>query len=97
MNTDPIFRSTEKNKKQMDTRSMRRRVDYYLNRANLKRRGLSAHSLRRTSASLAIENGCSLLELQIHMDHASPMTSYRYIARLEKMKNRAASQIPIKF
>lgn len=81
----------------MDVRSLRRRVDVYLKKANLKRRGLSAHSLRRTSASLAIENGCTLLELQIHLDHSSPLTSYRYIARLEKMKNRAALQIPIKF
>ena len=97
MKYDPIFRSTLSNSKQMNVRSLRRRVDHYLKLANLKKSGLSAHSLRRTSASLAVEQGCSLLDLQVHLDHSSPNTTIKYIARLDKMKNKVALKIPIKF
>lgn len=97
MKNEPMFRSTLKNNKAMDVRSLRRRIDTYLLQAGLKKRNLSAHSLRRTSASLAIEANCSLLDLQIHLNHRSPETTIRYIARLDKIKNKVAHKIPIKF
>lgn len=96
MNNDPIFRSTLKNNRSLEVRSLRRRIDFYLKQAGLKKAQLSAHSLRRTSASLAIEAGCGLLELQVHLNHKSPDTTVRYIARLDKIKNKVAHQIPIK-
>ncbi len=96
MSPNPIFRSTKKKPTAMNIRSMRRRVDFYLNQASLKRKGLSAHSLRRSSATLAMEAGIGLLELQIHLDHASPTTTANYIARQERLKNQAARSISLK-
>lgn len=96
MKNDPIFRATKNKSKAMNIRSLRRRVDFYLSKAGLKRQGMSAHSLRRTSATLAMEAGVDLLQLQAHLDHSSPETTIAYIARQERFKNRAAQSISIK-
>lgn len=93
---NPIFRSTQNKLKCMNTRSLRRRVDYYLTKSSLKRKGMSAHSLRRTSVTLAMEAGVDLLKLQAHLDHASPVTTINYIARQERLKNQAAKSIAVK-
>jgi integrase len=62
--------------------------------SGLKRPGLSAHSLRSTSATLIMENGGTLLELQQHLGHKSPETTIRYLARLEKLADKAIEKFP---
>lgn len=96
MLTGPVFTSSARLSKRMTTRSLRRRVDFYLSRAGLKRAGLSAHSMRTSSATLLMENGGTLLELQQHLGHKSPETTIRYLARLEKVADQAVVKIPIK-
>ena len=92
----PVFTATPNSTERLSTRSLRRRVDHYLSAAGLKRPGLSAHSLRSTSATLIMENGGTILELQQHLGHKSPDTTIRYLARLEKLADKATEKFPIK-
>lgn len=96
MKQSPVFVPSPNSSERLSTRSLRRRVDHYLKLANLKRAGLSAHSLRSTSATLIMENGGTILELQQHLGHKSPETTIRYLARLEKLADRATEKFPIK-
>ena len=96
MLTGPVFTSNQSSNHRLTTRSLRRRIDHYLKQAGLKRPGLSAHSLRSSSATLLMENGGTLLEIQQHLGHKSPETTIKYIARLEQVANKAADKIPIK-
>ena len=91
-----IFRPLLKSKTAMTTRAFRRRVDTYLRLAGLKRAGLSAHSMRGTSATLAMEAGATLIEIQRHLDHASPETTIKYLGRLDKVKDAVSQKIPLK-
>ena len=96
MLTGPVFTPDKYSIKRITPRSLRRRIDYYLSVAGLKRPRLSAHSLRSTSATLLMENGGSLLEIQQHLGHKSPETTIKYIARLDQVANKVADKIPIK-
>lgn len=90
----PVFTASPNSTDRLTTRSLRRRVDAYLRLSGLKRSGLSAHSLRSTSATLIMENGGTLLELQQHLGHKSPETTVRYLARLEKLADKATEKFP---
>lgn len=90
----PIFTASPTSVNRLATRSLRRRVDTYLRMSGLKRPGLSAHSLRSTSATLIMENGGTLLELQQHLGHKNPETTIRYLARLEKLGDKAIEKFP---
>ena len=52
--------------------------------------------MRSSSATLLMENGGTLLELQQHLGHKSPETTIRYLARLDKVADNAVNKIPIK-
>jgi integrase len=90
----PIFTASPKSTERLTTRSLRRRIDLYLRMSGLKRKGLSAHSLRSTSATLIMENGGTLLELQQHLGHKSPETTIRYLARIESLADKAIQKFP---
>lgn len=92
--TGPVFTASPVSSARLTTRSLRRRIDTYLRMSGLKRPGLSAHSLRSTSATLIMENGGTLLELQQHLGHKSPDTTIRYLARLEKLGDKAIEKFP---
>ena len=91
----PMFRSVQGRPTRLTSRALRRRIDFYLNQAGLKRPGLSAHSMRSSSASIAMNAGATLLEIQQHLDHSSPETTIRYLARLDKVRDRVSQKIPI--
>ena len=91
-----MFPSYRGSQRAITARALRRRIDYYLSVAGLKRPGLSAHSLRSTSATLAMENGATLIEIQRHLDHQSVETTLRYISRLERLNDKAAARVPIR-
>lgn len=92
----PVFTPSPTSNERISTRSMRRRVDMYLGESNLKRPKLSAHSLRSTAATLLMESGATLLEMQMFLGHKSPETTIRYIGRLDKLADQAATKIPLK-
>lgn len=93
---DSIFTSTQFTATQITDRALRRRIDGYLVSAKLKRKGLSAHSLRATSATLLMENGAGLIEIQKHLNHSSPEVTIKYIARMDKITQRTAEKVAIK-
>ncbi len=96
MLSGPVFTPAPTAMIRISTRSMRRRVDMYLTKSKLKRPQLSAHSLRSTAATLLMESGATLLEMQMFLGHKSPETTIRYIGRLDKLADQAATRIPIK-
>ncbi len=92
----PVFKSTQFTETQITDRALRRRIDGYLISAKLKRKGLSAHSLRATSATLLMESGAGLIEIQKHLNHSSPDVTIKYIARMDKITQRTAEKISLK-
>jgi integrase len=92
-----LFTSFKNSNKAMDVRSLRRRIDTYLENAKLKKDRLSAHSLRVTSSSLLLDQGCSILEIQQHLNHRNVNTTLRYLYRLGSMRNKVSEKIPVKF
>ncbi|MBF0313613.1 MAG: tyrosine-type recombinase/integrase [Oligoflexia bacterium] len=94
--TGPLFTSTAQQRERLTDRSLRRRIDFYLSKACLKRKRLSAHALRATSSTLLMEAGSSLLEIQNHLGHSSPETTIRYLARINQITDRTSEKIPVK-
>jgi integrase len=93
---EPMFRSTQGKATRLTSRALRRRIDTYLKLTGLKKKGLSAHSLRSSSATMAMAAGATLLEIQQHLDHSSCDTTLRYLARLDQVRDRVSLKIPIK-
>lgn len=92
-----LFTNFKNSNKAMDVRSIRRRVDTYLVKGKLKKDRLSAHSLRVTSSSLLLDQGCSIIEIQQHLNHTNINTTLRYLYRIGAMKNKVSDKIPVKF
>ncbi len=91
----PIFRSSQNIVTRMNERSLRRRIDFYLKASGLKRRGLSSHSMRKTSATFAIQAGADIFEIMQHLDHADLSQCAKYIGRLSQNKHKASERISI--
>lgn len=53
----------------------------------------TGHSLRHTSADLAIISGADLYAVQMHLRHASPAMSERYIHQMQKASADTANRI----
>jgi site-specific recombinase XerD len=79
----------------MTTRTVRRRVDHYLEQAGLKREGISGHSLRHTAITWPILAGASLVQAMELARHADPRTTKRYFHNLDKLREHAVNLSPI--
>jgi integrase/recombinase XerD len=69
---------------------MRYLVDHYLNAADLKHqpgRKISAHSLRHTAGTLAVQNGVGLRQVQDLLGHADLRMTALYTHVGDKWKN----------
>ena len=91
----PLFISLVRwaNGDRLTRRGMRYLVDYYLKRVDLKdmpSRKISAHSLRHTAGTLAVQNGASLRQVQDLLGHADLRTTALYIHVGDKWKNNPA-------
>jgi integrase/recombinase XerD len=90
--TDPLFISFGHQccGERLSRRGMRYLVDHYLNAADLKvqpGRKISAHSLRHTAGTLAVQNGASLRQVQDLLGHADLRTTALYTHVGDKWKN----------
>ena len=79
----PLFRPLSHNRKQQETRrhmhpdAIDRVLRKYAKAIGLDR-GYSAHSMRATFITTALENGCSLEDVQRAAGHREPSTTKRY-------------------
>ena len=85
--------------RRLSRRGIRFVVDSYLTELNLKHgdgRTLSAHSLRHTAGTLAIQNGASLRQVQDLLGHADPKTTAIYTHIGDRWVNNPALKLGIK-
>jgi integrase/recombinase XerD len=79
----------------LSTRHIRRRITYYLKKAGVKTAKTSAHSLRHSFVTLAIEGGASLLEAQAAARHRSIQTTMIYFHEHGRLENPVEDRIKI--
>ena len=82
----------------LSRRGIRKIVDGYLKALNIKHgegRTLSAHSLRHTAATLAIQSGASLRQVQDLLGHADPRTTAIYTHVGDRWLNNPALNLGI--
>lgn len=91
--SDPIFYSlsNQNSKGRLTTRSISRIVKSRLIDAGFDSNRLTAHSLRHSSITIALENGVSLEEVQQHARHKSMSTTLIYDHALKAEKNRSST------
>ena len=100
MLTDPLFISFGHQcaGERLSRRGMRYLVDHYLNGADLKHqpgRKISAHSLRHTAGTLAVQNGVSLRQVQELLGHADLRTTAIYTHVGDKWKNNPGLKLGV--
>lgn len=71
-------------------------VDYYLQKAELKREGLSCHALRHTCGALLYQATRDVRAVQETLGHSSIATSAGYAHIIERGKARYTREIPVK-
>ncbi|MCL6443773.1 MAG: site-specific integrase [Alicyclobacillus sp.] len=76
-------------------RGIRKVVDFYLKKADLKRPGISNHALRHTAAMLAYKYTPDFRGVQDMLGHADPKTTARYSHVIDRTKNNPANAVPI--
>lgn len=80
---DPLFVShghrSEGNR--LNTRSVRSRINLHLQEANIKRKGVTPHSLTHTAALLWLNNGMSVDEVKERMRHGTIETTMIYFKK----------------
>ncbi len=90
---DPLFVSHGRRSegKRLNTRSVRARVNQLLERAGIKRPGVSPHSLRHTAALIWLKEGMDIEEVRRRMRHGLLETTMIYLKKLELMKPQETS------
>jgi integrase/recombinase XerC/integrase/recombinase XerD len=71
-------------------------VDYYLQKAGLKREGLSCHALRHTCGALLYQATRDVRAVQETLGHSNIATSAGYAHIVERGKSRYTRDIPVK-
>lgn len=92
---EPLFTSTSHNNTggRVTTRAISGLVKEKLRSVGLDSDKLTAHSLRHTAVTLAIESGLSLEQAQEYARHASTDTTNIYIHRHNKLQNKGSQLV----
>ena len=96
LDTTPIFApvgALRPDRRRLTVRTIERIVDRALSRADLKRPGRSAHSLRHTYAILCVLTGGDREALKEAMGHANIETTQIYIGVASRFQNNPAAGI----
>lgn len=92
--TDSLFASVgNRSKGRITTRAVRERVNFYLGKVGIKRKTITAHSLRHTAASLALEAGAPIFEVKQMLRHSRIETTMIYLHEYNRIKNGAENYI----
>ena len=81
--------------RRLSRRTIRRRVTYYLEQTGVKRPRVSAHSLRHSFVTLAIEGGASILQAQTAARHRSIQTTLVYFHEHARLSDPVEDKIHI--
>ena len=77
----------------MNTRTVRNIVTRWLNKAGLKSKKVTAHSLRHTTATISILNGADILAVKEMMRHSNINTTMTYIHNLNRVEKGAEKYV----
>lgn len=93
--TAPLFTSTSNNNRgqRITTKSVSSLVKQYLRGVGLDSEKLTAHSLRHTAITMAVDKGLSLQEAQEFARHTNPATTEIYIHKRDKSKNKGSKLV----
>ena len=93
----PLFVSAKPGShgRRLSVRGIQAILTKYLERAGLKRKRLTAYSLRHTAATLALENGATVQEVQAMLRHASISTTQRYVHAARRITDGAEHAVRI--
>lgn len=93
--TQPLFTSLSNhaNNERLTTRSISRIVKTAFVKCGYDSEHLTAHSLRHTAVTLALQNGNSLQEVQQFARHTNINTTMIYAHNLEKQNNKCSNTI----
>ena len=88
---EPLFVSTaNRNKNQrLQTQTISRMVKSNLRKCGIDTPSITCHSLRHTAATIMIEQGEKLFNVQMVLRHKNLATTMIYLNCLDRMKNRA--------
>lgn len=92
---DPLFARVGKGDQRLSTRHIRRRITHYLKLAGVKTPKTTAHSLRHSFVTLAIEGGASLVETQAAARHRSIQTTMIYFHEHGRLEDPVEDKIEI--
>ena len=93
---DPLFVGTNHRAgRRLNTRTIRARIEHYLERASIRRPGISGHSFRHTAITWPILAGATLVQAMELARHTDPRTTKRYFHNLDKLRNHAVHLSPI--
>lgn len=89
--TDPLFVSHARRNPsgRMTTRSIRRICRDLFQKAGLNVKSLSSHSLRHSTATIALLRGAKVEQVQAMLRHKSSETTQMYVRDIERIKNPA--------
>ncbi|MFW6281709.1 MAG: tyrosine-type recombinase/integrase [bacterium] len=92
-----IFTSHNRNKRSdgLTTRSIRGIIKSILKNIGLNTKRYTAHSLRHTAITLAIQGGASIQQTQAMARHSNPQTTMIYYHNLDRVENGAEKNIKI--
>lgn len=82
--------------KRLSRRGIRKIVDGYLEKAGLKRPGLSGHALRHTAATAAYRHLKDIRAVQDMLGHRDPKTTSRYARAVDRQEQNPADAIGVR-
>jgi len=93
---DPLFVGTNHRAgKRLNTRTIRARIEHYLEGAGIRRPGISGHSFRHTAITWPILAGATFTQAMELARHTDPRMTKRYFHNLDKLRNHAVNLSPV--
>ena len=80
--------------KRLNTRSVRSRINLYLEAAGIKRPGISPHSLTHTAALIWLNDGVSVEEVRRRMRHGTLDTTLIYLRQQGELSSSPGRAVP---
>lgn len=92
---EPLFvsHSNRDQSQRLTTRSIRRIVQHWMEVSGFKTDKLTAHSLRHTAATVALQNGADVVQVKEMLRHANINTTMIYVHNVNRLKNAAEKAI----